>query len=97
MGKGCRWGGQFRSNLRPRWTRSCHSKEGFQVSRGHQKREQGESARGAKGARGSAIYIANCICVYNNCLNVVNPLYPRQLFFRICVLLSQCRALRYQV
>jgi hypothetical protein len=59
MGKGCRWGGQFTSNLRPRWMRSCTSKEGFQVNKGDQKREQGESARGAKEARGSAIYIAN--------------------------------------
>jgi hypothetical protein len=27
-------GGQFTSNLRPRWTGSYHSKEGFQVSKG---------------------------------------------------------------
>ncbi len=74
MGKGCRWGGQFTSNQIPRWTRSCHSKEGFQVSTGDQKRERGESARGAKEARGSTIYIANCIGVHNNCLNVVNNL-----------------------
>jgi hypothetical protein len=26
-------GGQFTSNLRPRWTGSYHSKEGFQVSK----------------------------------------------------------------
>jgi hypothetical protein len=74
VGRGCRWGGQFTSNLRPRWTRSCHSKEGFQVSKGGQKGEQGESTRGANKARGSAIYVADCICVHNNCLNVVNNL-----------------------
>jgi hypothetical protein len=68
MGKGFRWGGQFTSNLRPRWTRSCHSKEGFQVSKGNQKREQGESARGVKEARGRAIYLLTCICVHNNYL-----------------------------
>jgi hypothetical protein len=27
-------GGQSTSNLRPRWTGSFHSKEGFQVSKG---------------------------------------------------------------
>jgi hypothetical protein len=53
MGKGCGWGGQFTSNLRPRWTRSCHSKEGFQVSKGDQKREQGESWK-----QGDAPYIS---------------------------------------
>jgi hypothetical protein len=57
MGKGCRWGGQFTSNLRPRWMRSCHSKEGFQVSKGDQKREQGGISKGSKKARGRAIYL----------------------------------------
>jgi hypothetical protein len=52
MGRGWGRGGQFTSNLRPRWTRSCHCKEGFQVSKGDKEREQGESARGNKRARG---------------------------------------------
>jgi hypothetical protein len=55
MGKG--WegskerGGQFTSNLRPRWMGSYHAKEGFQVSKGERKGSKGELARGAK-ARG---------------------------------------------
>ncbi len=34
MRKGWERGGQFTSNLGPRWAGSCHSKEGFQVSKG---------------------------------------------------------------
>ncbi len=45
MGRGWEGGGQFRSNLRPRWTRSYHAKEGFQVSERDVKRE---SVRGVK-------------------------------------------------
>ncbi len=33
MGKGWEGGGQFMSNLGPRWTGSYHAKEGFQVSK----------------------------------------------------------------
>jgi hypothetical protein len=32
MGRVWEGGGQFTSNLRPRWTGSYHAKEGFQVS-----------------------------------------------------------------
>jgi hypothetical protein len=40
-------GGQFTSNLIPRWAGSCHSKEGFQVSKrgikkGSKGNQQGE-------------------------------------------------------
>jgi hypothetical protein len=43
---GVRRGGQFESNLRPRWTGSYHSKEGFQVSKREKKGEQGEISKG---------------------------------------------------
>jgi hypothetical protein len=33
MGRGWKGGGQFTSNLGPRWTGSYHVKEGFQVSK----------------------------------------------------------------
>jgi hypothetical protein len=33
MGRGWKWGDQFTSNLRPEWTGSYHTKEGFQVSK----------------------------------------------------------------
>jgi hypothetical protein len=33
MGRGSKGGGQFKSNLGPRWTGSYHAKEGFQVSK----------------------------------------------------------------
>jgi hypothetical protein len=68
MGKGCRWGGQFMSNPRPRWTRSCHSKEGFQVSKGDQKREQGGISKGYQQGElrklGDAPYICELVYVY---------------------------------
>jgi hypothetical protein len=34
-------GGQFTSNLRPRWTGSYHTKEGFQVSKGNRREANG--------------------------------------------------------
>jgi hypothetical protein len=55
-------GAQFISNLGPEWTRSHHSKEGFQVSeRGIEK-----GARGRKEQGDCAMYIVTCICVHNN-------------------------------
>ncbi len=45
--------------------RSCHSKEGFQVSKGDKERAKRESARGNKKQGDCAIYIVNYICVYN--------------------------------
>ncbi len=33
MGRGWEGGGQFTSNLGPRWTVSYHAKEGFQLSK----------------------------------------------------------------
>jgi hypothetical protein len=42
MGRGWEGGGQFMSNLEPRWTGSYHTKEGFQVN----KREVGLKQQG---------------------------------------------------
>ncbi len=48
MGRGWKGGGQFTSNLGPRWTGSYHVKEGFQVS----KREVGLEKEGiSKGSK----------------------------------------------
>ncbi len=48
MGKGWERGGQFTSNLRPRWTDPVQLR-GFQVSRkGVEKGSKGELARGDK-------------------------------------------------
>jgi hypothetical protein len=48
MGRGWKGGGQFMSNLGPRWTGSYHVKEGFQVS----KRETGLEKEGiGKGSK----------------------------------------------
>jgi hypothetical protein len=44
MGRGWEGGGQFTSNLGPRWTGSYHVKEGFQVS----KREVGLEKEGIR-------------------------------------------------
>jgi hypothetical protein len=41
MGKGRGRGGQFTSNLRPRWTDPVTRKEGFQVSKGGKKGVKG--------------------------------------------------------
>ncbi len=43
MGRGWKWGDQFMSNLRPRWTGSYHIKEGFQVSKRKWDRNKGET------------------------------------------------------
>ncbi len=45
---------------------SCHSKKGFQVSKGDQRREQGKSARGNKKSKGTAPYILQPVYVYIN-------------------------------
>jgi hypothetical protein len=73
MGRG--WGGvekgevKFTSNLRPRWTGSYHTKEGFQVSKGKWKRSKGESGRGGKKQGDCAIIVLSTyIRVHNNCL-----------------------------
>jgi hypothetical protein len=70
-GGGWKGGGQFTSNLGPRWTGSYDDKEGFQVS----KREVGLKQQGiGKGSKRQGdcamIMLSICIHVYNNCLNV---------------------------
>jgi hypothetical protein len=55
-------GGQFTSNLRPRWMGSDHAKEGFQVSKRKWKGSKGESARGSKN-KGIAPWVC-CQSVY---------------------------------
>ncbi len=52
MGRGWKRGDQFTSNLRPRWTGSYHSKEGFQVSKVKWEGGKKESERGKQKARG---------------------------------------------
>ncbi len=66
MGRGWQGGGQFTSNLRPRWTGSYHAKEGFQVSkRGVGLKQQG-IGKGSKRQEDCAIIILSiCIHVYN--------------------------------
>jgi hypothetical protein len=48
MGRGWEGGGQFTSNLGPRWTGSYHAKEGFQVSKREVGLKNRELARGVK-------------------------------------------------
>jgi hypothetical protein len=48
MGRGWERGGQFTSNLRPRWTGSYHAKEGFQVRKRVERDVKRELARGVK-------------------------------------------------
>ncbi len=73
MGRGWKWGDQFRSNLGPRWTGSYHIKEGFQVSKRKWKRSKRESERGSKEQGDCAIIVLSIICMYIiitcNCLN----------------------------
>ncbi len=56
-------------SLQVTWTEvdgSCHSKEGFQVSKGDKKGSKGKSARGSRIARGLRHICVTCICVRNN-------------------------------
>ncbi len=69
-GKGWKWGGQFTSNLRPRWTGSYHVKEGFQVSKGKWKGSKREEKRGSKKQGDCAIIVCHYIHVHIECLTV---------------------------
>jgi hypothetical protein len=54
MGRGWERGGQFTSNLGPRWTGSYHAKEGFQVSKrevGLKQQGIGKESRKTRGLR----------------------------------------------
>jgi hypothetical protein len=63
MGRGWKEGGQFTSNLGPRWTGSSHDKEGFQVSkRGMGLKQQG-IGKGSKKQRDCTIIVL-LICVH---------------------------------
>jgi hypothetical protein len=71
MGRGWKGGGQFTSNLGPRWTGSYHAKVGFQVSKREVGLKQQGIGKGSKRQRDCAIIMLSiCIHVYNNCLNV---------------------------
>ncbi len=48
MGRGWKRGGQFTSNLGPRWTGSYHVKEGFQVSKREVELEKEGISKGSK-------------------------------------------------
>jgi hypothetical protein len=48
---------------------ASRQKEGFQVSKGDKGKLMGNS-KGSKKGNCAITYITNCICVYNNCLNV---------------------------
>ncbi len=53
-------GGQFTSNLRPRWTGSCHNKEGFQVSKRETKKGSKGNQQGEVKEQGDrTMYIVN--------------------------------------
>jgi hypothetical protein len=49
-----RGGGQFTSNLGPRWTGSYHTKEGFQVSKREVGLKQQGIGKGSKKTKGIA-------------------------------------------
>jgi hypothetical protein len=70
MGRGWKGGGQFTSNLGPRWTGSYHVKEGFQVSKRKVGLEKGGISKGSKNKGLRYNCVVNCVHVYNNCLNV---------------------------
>jgi hypothetical protein len=77
MGRGWEGGGQFTSNLGPRWAESHHAKEGFQVSKREWKGSNRELARGVK-TRGlrhnNVVNLYTCIEQLFECLSVVNNL-----------------------
>jgi hypothetical protein len=49
-----KWGGQFTSNLGPRWTGSYHAKGGFQVSKREVELRQQGIGKGSKKTKGIA-------------------------------------------
>ncbi len=54
LGRGWEGGGQFASNLGPRWMGSYHTKEGFQVSKREVGLKQQEIGKGSKKTKGTA-------------------------------------------
>jgi hypothetical protein len=63
MGRGWEGGGQFTSNLGPRWTGSYHDKEGFQVSKEERGLKQQGISKGSKRQRDCAIIVL-LVCVH---------------------------------
>jgi hypothetical protein len=51
---------------------SCHSKEGFQVSKGDKERGYKGPSKGSKNSKATAPYILICICVYKCLLSDVD-------------------------
>jgi hypothetical protein len=71
MGRGWKGGGQFTSNLGPRWMGSYHDKEGLQVSEREVGLKQQGTGKGSKRQRGLRYkYVVNLYNVCFNCLNV---------------------------
>ncbi len=64
-GEGWEGGGQFTSNLGPRWMGSYHAKEGFQVSKRGVGLKQKGIGKGSKKTRGLRHnYVVNlCMCI----------------------------------
>jgi hypothetical protein len=64
MGREWKGGGQFTSNLGPRWTGSYHAKEGFQVSKREMGLKQQGIGKGSKRQGGCAIIMCQSVYMY---------------------------------
>jgi hypothetical protein len=71
-GKGWDRGGQFTSNLRPRWTDPVTARRVPSKEKGGRKGNKGESTRGDKKQGECAIYIVICVRVYKEWLKRLN-------------------------
>ncbi len=67
LGKGSERGGQFTSNLRPRWTDPVTARRVSKEVKGTRKGSKREPARGVKKQGDCAMYVVICICVHKCC------------------------------
>jgi hypothetical protein len=69
MGRGWKWGDQFRSNLGPGWMGSYHSEEGFQVSkRNRRKAKRDQKGESRKQGDCAINALSTNMHVHNDCL-----------------------------
>ncbi len=71
-GKGWERGGQFTSNLRPRWTDPVTARRVPRKQKGVRKGSKGELARGDEKQGECAMYIVTCIHVHKRILVVMD-------------------------
>jgi hypothetical protein len=91
---GREWGGDGEGevSLRATWGQGGRDritpKEGFQISKREMEGGVTKTSKGSKREDCAITILSTCVYVYNNCLNVVNPLNQSRLYTDIFPLLT---------